>query len=79
MEEICRYLNKAMDPMQFMCQVMMKLKNNQLKQKELNYINWNDLLMNVIMELFAFTFQNMNSFQSSFTEIQLYNRNIYRM
>lgn len=25
MEEICRYLKKAMDPMQFMCQVMIKL------------------------------------------------------
>lgn len=34
MEEICMCLKKAMDPMQFMCQVMMKLKNNQLKQKK---------------------------------------------
>lgn len=57
MEEMCRYLNKAMDPMQFMCQVMMKLKNNQLKQKELNYINWNYLFMNVIMEYLRSTFQ----------------------
>lgn len=33
MEEICRYLKKAMDPMQFMCQVMMKPnRNNWIKQ-----------------------------------------------
>lgn len=37
MEEICRYLEKAADPMQFMCQVMMKLKINQLKQKKTLY------------------------------------------
>lgn len=37
MEEICRYLEKATDPMQFMCQVMMELKINQLKQKKVLY------------------------------------------